>query len=187
MKVNVPDYVKKYNDRASELMDQDQYAEAIIIYRQALDEYPDIAVLHNNLGCCLANQERYEEAAEEFQRAIDLTPVNRRAGVVTPQSYPEEPKQNLLAVQSRIQGVWRAPLVSRAGFDPFIRPGMSFPLYLFWFIVRSPIGWLLVVATLVAQLLTKNTPYFAMTVGITSAVILIVALTAFATDPRLRK
>jgi tetratricopeptide (TPR) repeat protein len=104
MSANVPDYVKEYVDRGKSLDDSERYDEAIAIYRQALEKYPDVAVLHNNLGCSLANKERYEEAAKEFIQAITLTTLNREAGLPVPSSYPSEPEQNLRTAQSLITG-----------------------------------------------------------------------------------
>jgi len=85
MSSNVPDYVKDYVDRGKKLDDAGRYDEAIEVYGQALVNYPNIAVLHNNLGCSLANKGMYEEAARAFMQAVTLTPLNRQANIAVPQ------------------------------------------------------------------------------------------------------
>lgn len=124
MKPYFPDYIGPYNDRAQKFEKEGRYNEAIEVYREALARYPNIAGLHNNLGCCLANIEDYQQAENEFQQAIALTQANRQGGVVTPDSYPEEPMQNLQAVRAHIKGSRRAPHPARTeveGLSPFVR------------------------------------------------------------------
>jgi hypothetical protein len=195
MRSNVPDYVKEYVARAEQFEREDRYDEAIAVYRQALALYPNIAVLHNNLGCHLVNQEKYEEAKREFQKALALTPVNRQAGIVIPDSYPEEPRRNLRAAEAYSKGTFPAPLPARAPmarsplqFYPF-HPGMSFPQYVFWFVFRNPLGCLLTIAaSIVLSILWKsNSAYLSMAIGIASITLLALAYIAFVADPRLRK
>lgn len=194
MKQYFPDYIKPYNDRAQKFEKEGKYDEAIVVYREALARYPNIAGLHNNLGCCLANKEDYKQAENEFHQAIALTPVNRQEGIIISDSYPAEPIQNLRAAQARNKGFLRAPLPARTEFegrsllrpDPF-RPGMGFPPYVFWFLL-SPVGWFLVfVATLVTGVLWYDrSPYCPIAFGVSCFIILLVAFIAYITDPRLR-
>lgn len=104
MKPNVPDHIKPYVDRAKQLENVDSYDEALSVYREALSLYPDIAVLHNNLGCALANLKRYNEAKREFLQAITLTSINRQNGIMVPDSYPQESMQNLKAIEAILSG-----------------------------------------------------------------------------------
>lgn len=115
MRYNVSDHIKPYVDRAELLEKSEQYDAAESIYREALELYPHNPVLHNNLGCCLANQEKYEEAKLEFLQAVTLS--IGASGELVPDTYPEEPKANLLAAQAQLdKGVgslfsrlWRRP------------------------------------------------------------------------------
>jgi tetratricopeptide (TPR) repeat protein len=137
MEQNFPDSIAPFNKSAQDFEKKGKYDEAIAIYRKALAQYPDLAGLHNNLGCCLANKYEYKQAAEEFQKAIDLTPINRQNGIVTPDSYPEEPIQNLRAVQELDKGYLRTTSPARVQFEDYsvhtpvlFHPGMGFPSYL---------------------------------------------------------
>lgn len=196
MRQNVPDYIKPYVDRAGQYESKEKYDEAITIYREALDRYPNIAALRNNLGCCLANLERYEEAKNEFLQAIALTLINRQKGIVVPDSYPEEPQQNLRTVQAYIDGTQPAPLPGRIPscdsslpfHDPF-RPGMNFPQYVFLFLAASPIGQLMALTGLIAVgiLWWSKSPHFPAALVIACGAILIAAFIAYIKDPRLRK
>ncbi len=194
MEQNFPDYTKSYNDRAQEFEKKGKYDEAIAIYREALDRYPDLAGLHNNLGCCLANKYEYQQAAEEFEKAIALTPINRQEGIVTPDSYPEEPMQNLRAVQGLDKGYLRTAPPARVRFGgrsvrrpDFYRPGMGFLSYLLLFLVTRLGGFLLFVAMLITLTLWYDrSPYTLIALGISCFVILVIALIAYSTDPRLR-
>jgi Tfp pilus assembly protein PilF len=62
MRQNVPSYAKSFVDRAAELEKTGEFEAAVAIYREGLALHPEVAVLHNNFGCCLANQEKYQEA-----------------------------------------------------------------------------------------------------------------------------
>src|ERR1017187_3032067 len=98
MVANVPDYVRPDLDRARDLEQLNRFAEAIEVYRGVIGRYPEIAVLHNGLGCAFANLGKRDQAAIEFREAIRLTALNRQQGLVTPRTYPQEPEQNLRAV-----------------------------------------------------------------------------------------
>lgn len=104
MRTNVPNEVVPYTDRISELEREGRYDEAVEVCRVALERFPDIAVLHNNLGCQLGNLELYEDAAAAFRRAVELTAHNRAARIVTPSSYPGEPEKNLRAIRAHLSG-----------------------------------------------------------------------------------
>lgn len=113
MRQNVPSNIQEYVDRAKHFESMDKDDKAIDVLRQALVQYPDIAVLHNNLGCALANQGKYEEAKEEFLLAITLTGANRNAGIITPECYPQEPEHNLRAAESYLKSRGPAILPAR--------------------------------------------------------------------------
>ena len=116
MRSNVPDHIKPYVDRAELLMQSEQYDAVESVYREALALYPRNPVLHNNLGCCLANQARYEEAKLAFLQAVTLS--MSASDALVPNTYPEEPRANLMAVQARLdKGV--GSLLSRLWRRPF--------------------------------------------------------------------
>ncbi len=50
--------------------------EAIELYQQALQAYPQQAPVHNNLGLCYARQNRLDESVTAFGRAIQLDAKN---------------------------------------------------------------------------------------------------------------
>jgi tetratricopeptide (TPR) repeat protein len=126
MRSTVPDNVKDYVDRAAQLERQERYDAVIAVYREALALYPHLAVLHNNLGCCLANQGKYAEAKDAFLHAVTLTFTNRQKGIVVPDTYPEEPKQNLLKVQKLLD---KGPVKSPPAWTPGAGPWDCFLSY----------------------------------------------------------
>lgn len=129
MSSNVPDFIKPYVDRGKALDDSGQHDEAIAVYREALAKHPEMAVLHNNLGCALANKERYAEAATEFMQAIKLTPLNRQSGITVPKTYPAEPEQNLRAVQDITKGSMLPSAPARSGANPFLEVFILAPIF----------------------------------------------------------
>jgi tetratricopeptide (TPR) repeat protein len=103
MRPNVPDAVKPYIDRAQAFEKNDEYDEAIKLYREALARFPDDPVLHNNLGCALANLKRYDDAKHHFEKAIALTEHSRQQNLLVPRGYPEIPKENLCSLRTCIK------------------------------------------------------------------------------------
>jgi len=186
VKLNVPSYIQEYVDHAKKFEDKEQYDKAADIFRQALTQHPNIAVLHNNLGCALANQGKYEEAREEFLQAIILTITNHHDGIVIPESYPQEPEQNLRAVESYIKDTRQATLsakmpVTRLSLrlDPSgkvfkipqkveFKPLELLPLFTVWNeqnkrLTRNLLAWGFVFGTLIGYVIGVNAwgqPYF---------------------------
>jgi tetratricopeptide (TPR) repeat protein len=213
MRSTVPDEIRPFVDRAADLEKRERYDEAIMVLREGLAQFPDNAVLYNNLGCSLANIEQYDEAAEAFQRAVSLTPVNRSQGIVTPNTYPEEPMQNLRAVTALTQGdARRAPRPGRSGnrvhpsvqskrvkraqgrngdpdiSPPSVGPGMTFPQYVFVFLVANATGRMLAIIGAIvvvgSQIVVPSAS--ALVLAIACATILAAAFLQYRNDPRLR-
>src|SRR5262249_47134448 len=72
------------------------------------------------------------------------------------------------------------------GLNP-IRPGMGFPPYVFWFLVSSPVGWVL--AALACGVLTSfwgDDSTRGIVIGVACVTLLLAAYLAFLTDPRVR-
>jgi len=61
-----------YNNLASELNRQGKTAEAIGLYRQAVDLDGQFALAHHNLGDALAKQGQFEAAIESYQKALAI-------------------------------------------------------------------------------------------------------------------
>lgn len=60
---------------ATSLQQQGKLDQAIEDYRLLLQQYPNIAAIHSNLGAALAGLGRYEEAIQEYERALQLQPM----------------------------------------------------------------------------------------------------------------
>jgi Flp pilus assembly protein TadD len=52
------------------------YADAVTLWRDAALKSPNKARTHNNLGLMLKERDRLPEAMREFERAVELQPVN---------------------------------------------------------------------------------------------------------------
>ena len=59
--------------------DRDEYAAALSIFQDVLQDHPDFADVHNRLGLCLAMLGRHPEALAAFQQAIRLAPTYAEA------------------------------------------------------------------------------------------------------------
>ncbi len=62
------------NSRAQMLASQGRYEEAIEAYLEALEQFPDYAVAHYNLGLAYQARKRYSEAIASYTRAIEMKP-----------------------------------------------------------------------------------------------------------------
>ena len=65
----------KQFDRATELGEKGEDAEAITAWKALAAEHPDDARVHDNLGLELARTGKYEDAIREYKRALALNPV----------------------------------------------------------------------------------------------------------------
>ena len=92
----VPDEVKKDVDEALAETKKGNYLSAVNIYKRIIQDYPDIGVIRNNLGCCLAHLEQFDEAESEFIKAIEISKLNRDRGIYVSRSYQKEPQRNLI-------------------------------------------------------------------------------------------
>ena len=66
-------FTEKYQ-HATDLLEQQQFKEAVDEFRAALQLMPDSVEAHNNLGIALASQGKLDEAIEEFKRALAVQP-----------------------------------------------------------------------------------------------------------------
>ncbi len=73
MDENINPDAQVYLDIAEQFEQEGNYDEAIRVYHTAIELYPGLAILHNNLGCCLANQNLFDEAKQEFLRVIEIS------------------------------------------------------------------------------------------------------------------
>lgn len=62
--------------KANDAFERGDYAEAVQLYRQALDQDPDNSRLHFNLGNALYHLGRADEARESYERFRELTDSN---------------------------------------------------------------------------------------------------------------
>jgi tetratricopeptide (TPR) repeat protein len=177
--INVPPELKPFVDRVRQLGDENRYDEAVAAAREAVSRFPDLAVVHNNLGCSLANLELYDEAAGAFERAVALTTKNREAGIVTPPSYPQEPARNLRAVRELLAGKETAvPVPDRQGRLQREPAGAAepFPQRVFAF-VTSTSGMLLggILTTVSLYLRRARPEYFPPAVSVSCLIVLFCA------------
>src|SRR6266498_23212 len=59
---------------ATSLQQSGKFEQAIGDYHLLLQQYPNIAALHSNLGAALAGLGKYEEAIDEYNRSLKLQP-----------------------------------------------------------------------------------------------------------------
>jgi spermidine synthase len=66
-------FLDKYQ-RATDLLEQRRYTEAVDEFLAALQLMPDSVEAHNNLGIALASQGKLDQAIDEFKRALAVRP-----------------------------------------------------------------------------------------------------------------
>lgn len=98
----MPDGVRQYADEALAEAKEGNYLTAIGIYKKIIPDYPDLEILRNNMGCCLAGLEMFDEAETAFIEAIRISRVKRDGGVCVPRSYPKEPTRNLIKLYKTV-------------------------------------------------------------------------------------
>ena len=69
-----PRYLDAISHLASVHFEQGDYDKARQLYQFSIDQNPDDADNHQNLGSSLAQLQRYEEAIRSFQRALEINP-----------------------------------------------------------------------------------------------------------------
>jgi len=74
---STPELCDIIDEAGSFLIQIGAYADGLELYRQAAARFPEIAVIHQGLGCCAGNEGLYEEAIKASQHAIDLEPENQ--------------------------------------------------------------------------------------------------------------
>jgi tetratricopeptide (TPR) repeat protein len=59
-----------------ELYDQGKYHEAIQVYENILDQYPNAYVINMNIGNCYFSQQEYDRAIEYYNKVLEKEPEN---------------------------------------------------------------------------------------------------------------
>jgi tetratricopeptide (TPR) repeat protein len=111
----VPDGMKHEINGALSETKKKNFPVAVNIYKRIIPDYPDSAILRNNLGCCLAILKEFDEAETEFLEAIRLSVINYQGGNFIPLRYPDEPKRNLAKLYKMRQPAVM-PADSKIGF-----------------------------------------------------------------------
>jgi hypothetical protein len=98
----VPDEIQKNVDEALAEAKKMNYSAAVAIYKKIIPKFPEMSILHNNLGCCLARLKKYDEAETEFIEALSLIQFNRDKGTYVSRSYTKELRRNLIKLYKTI-------------------------------------------------------------------------------------
>ncbi len=60
------------------LIQRREYKDGLALYRDAVVKFPDVAALHEGLGCCAGHEGCYDEALAASERTLELEPGNSR-------------------------------------------------------------------------------------------------------------
>ena len=72
------DFYKEFNV-AADLSEKHRFAEAVPVWKKAVELNPEDARAHNNLGAALAETEKPEEALAEYRRSLELNDQSSQA------------------------------------------------------------------------------------------------------------
>jgi len=75
---NTQDLCEIIDKAGSFLIDIGAYGDGLELYRGAVARFPDVAVIHQGLGCCTGHEGLHEEAIGASQRALELEPENQK-------------------------------------------------------------------------------------------------------------
>jgi tetratricopeptide (TPR) repeat protein len=73
---NTPDLCIIIDEAGSYLIQEREYKDGLELYRAAVARFPQVAVLHEGLGCCAGHEGFHDEAIAASRRALDLEPDN---------------------------------------------------------------------------------------------------------------
>jgi len=60
------------------LIQSREYADGLVLYRAALQRFPDVAVFHQGRGCCAGHMGELQEAVAASRYALELEPDNQQ-------------------------------------------------------------------------------------------------------------
>lgn len=83
----ITDELKDLLMKGNELFEQKRYEEAISIYQEILQKYPDAYIIYKNIGNCYFQQEKYAEAEKEYQKILEKDPQNIDAMILIGNTY----------------------------------------------------------------------------------------------------
>ena len=83
----VSDDLKAALEEGNRLYDEGKYDEAIGVFREMLQQYPDTYIIHMNLGNSFFQMEKYKEAVESYQKVLEYDTGNIDALVAVGNSY----------------------------------------------------------------------------------------------------
>lgn len=83
----VTDELKDLLQKGNELFEQKKYDEAITLYNEILQKYPDAYIIYKNIGNCYFNQEKYEEAEAAYLKILEKDPQNVDAIILIGNTY----------------------------------------------------------------------------------------------------
>ncbi|MGQ9472074.1 MAG: tetratricopeptide repeat protein [Candidatus Aminicenantales bacterium] len=83
----ITDELKDLLVKGNELFEQKRYEEAILIYQEILQKYPDAYIIYKNIGNCYFQQEKYAEAEKEYQKILEKDPQNIDAMILIGNTY----------------------------------------------------------------------------------------------------
>jgi tetratricopeptide (TPR) repeat protein len=72
---SLPEIIDKAGDF---LIDQDDLANAELLYAAAAEVHPEVAIYHIGLGYCAGENGRFDDAVKHTRRAVELEPDNYR-------------------------------------------------------------------------------------------------------------
>jgi len=74
---STPDLCEILDKAGSFLIQFHEYEDGLFLYQAAVDRFPNVAILHQGIGCCAGHQGLYAEAVASSERALKLEPNNQ--------------------------------------------------------------------------------------------------------------
>jgi len=79
--------LKKDLETGNKLYDEKKYEQAIEVYKNLLQKYPDAYIVNLNIGNCYFQMEKYDEAEKYYKKIIEINPENPDALIAIGNCY----------------------------------------------------------------------------------------------------
>lgn len=82
--------LKEFLRQGNTLYEQHEYEQAIEVFQNMLEEYPDAYIIHLNIGNCYFQMEQYDQAEQYYKNVLEKDPGNTNALIAIGNCYTNQ-------------------------------------------------------------------------------------------------